>query len=818
MRKKKHKKNSGSPSQKSSSPSQSSGSSEPTSSSEPPVVDSPKSDMEAASAASPEPVSPPATIAAQDPTPLAKDKISDLVETSVSQIQFGTNTSRLVEESTDPGLSENSTSKVASPQVQANAQVSAKSTSVADPDPKPQPSSANSWSDLFKGPGKKLSKKGKPFNLSSGEACVKISDTLIEKNKKSWDLFILGQFYSDPPSQGTIHNIVNGIWSKYYRDITVSKMEGFAFLFRIPSAATQSRVLEQRLWQIEGQTMFVGKWEPGIVPVKPELTSAPIWLELRNVPYRCFNNEALERIATAVGEPKCLHPSTANKTNLEVAKVFTLIDPRKPLPEAVNVKFDSGEICRVLVSSPWMPPICGHCKGIGHTIKRCKSAPITCQECKSSAHSSENCPRAQAKEPKKKKRGRSRSKSKGASTAKDIDQLKRTPATGLSGIISKGESSNTFKWIPKEKNKVPSVKSSETEAEADSSDVLSSDSEGYVSPEEEYDNLEDQYEGFTEVPKHQKFVDKLLPGWSLEDNYAFSTLGKIWIVWHPSVRVVTIAKSLQMITSEVLLPDSSAWIVISVVYASNDETERKALWAELKDLALDRRVASRAWLVLGDFNQTLNPHEHSIPAAQNINRRMVEFRNTLQDAELSDLTFKGETFTWWNKSVSRPVAKKLDRALINEHWMNQFPASYAKFGEPDFSDHTSYGVILDHGSLSKKRPFRFFNYLLQNEELLPLIADHWFSCSVFGSAMFRVSRKLKLLKNILRKFSKQNYSGIEKRTAEAHAIMLGSQQQVLADPSPSNAVLELEAQKRWRILATAEEAFHRQKSRVTWLK
>ncbi|CAA7058156.1 unnamed protein product [Microthlaspi erraticum] len=332
MRKKKHKKNLDSPSRSS----DSTESSPPPPPSDPPAVAELSSEMEVPPVVSPEPTSPSASIEAQDTPGPVSDTISDLVETTVSQIQTGTNTSELEEKSSDPGLSNKSSSTGASPQLEvtaqtsvkvtpvaaqmeASSQMSAKATRVANPDPLPNSSTptTNSWSDLFKGSEKRLSKKGKPFNLASG------------------------QFYSDPPSQGTIHNIVNGIWSKYYRDITLSKMEGFLFLFRIPNAATRSRVLEQRLWQIEGQTMFVGKWEPGVIPVKPELTSAPIWLELREVPFRCFNDEALERIASAVGEPKCLHPSTANKTNLEVAKVFTLIDPRKPLPEAVNVKFNS---------------------------------------------------------------------------------------------------------------------------------------------------------------------------------------------------------------------------------------------------------------------------------------------------------------------------------------------------------------------------------------------------------------------------------------------------------------------------------------------
>ncbi|KAL1225081.1 hypothetical protein V5N11_019213 [Cardamine amara subsp. amara] len=199
-------------------------------------------------------------------------------------------------------------------------------------------------------------------------------------------------------------------------------MEGNAFLFRIPNALTRTRVLAQKLWQIEGQTMFVAKWQPGPTQKKPELTSAPIWLELRNVPLQYFNSDGLEYIAGQVGHPVDLHPSTANLTNLEVAKVLTLIDPRNPLPEAVNVKLSSGEIVRILTSSPWMPPICKHCKGIGHNIKRCPTAPITCTVCSATGHDTQQCPRAKSAGGKKK----SKVKGNGVPTSNEMDKGKVT--------------------------------------------------------------------------------------------------------------------------------------------------------------------------------------------------------------------------------------------------------------------------------------------------------------------------------------------------------------------------------------------------------
>ncbi|KFK27320.1 hypothetical protein AALP_AA8G367500 [Arabis alpina] len=344
-----------------------------------------------------------------------------------------------------------------------------------------------------------------------GESCVKILNSVIEKNRKSWDFFIIGQFYSDPPSQGTIHNIVNGIWSRQYRDVTVSKMEGNAFLFRIPNAATRNGVLTQRLWQIEGQTMFVAKWEPGVIPVKPELSSAPIWLELRQVPFQFFNEDRLERIAGLVGDPKFLHTSTTNKTNLEVAKVFTVIDPCKPLPEAVNVQFESGDIARVLVSSPWMPPTCGFCKEVGHNLKRCKKAQILCSVCNSTTHEPDQCPKKGQTGQNKgaSRRGRARSRSQVQKKSKESNEertnLNEEPPSFVitPGPTSLGVSSDTFKGESSglslacktsDKGNVQetgrSCKSSEVEE--DSSDVESSPRQSVSG--ESYD-----HQGYTEV-------------------------------------------------------------------------------------------------------------------------------------------------------------------------------------------------------------------------------------------------------------------------------------------------------------------------------
>lgn len=181
--------------------------------------------------------------------------------------------------------------------------------------------------------------------------------------------------------------------------------------------------------------------------------------------------------------------------------MFTIIDPRKPLPEAVNARFDSGEIQRILVSSPWMPPICSHCKEVGHSVKRCKTAPITCKGCKSTSHSPATCPRAKGNGTRKPLREKGRDLSPvitvNAVEAPGVQSPTQSPAKQVyfesekqvyvvkpnppkqsvgslavgSGLLI-GESS-----LAKGKGKISSDTEQElvSEAEADSSDIQSSE-------------------------------------------------------------------------------------------------------------------------------------------------------------------------------------------------------------------------------------------------------------------------------------------------------------------------------------------------------
>ncbi|XP_010462627.1 PREDICTED: uncharacterized protein LOC104743216 [Camelina sativa] len=244
--------------------------------------------------------------------------------------------------------------------------------------------------------------------------------------------------------------------------------------------------------------------------------------------------------------------------------------------------------------------------------------------------------------------------------------------------------------------------------------------------------------------KAQRILSSVASGWSFAANYPFSDLGKIWVLWYPSVQVTILSSSLQMMVWMVQLPFVFEELVVSVVYVSSVcSEERKALWQELQDLSHSHLVLNKPWLVIGDFNQTLYPHEHSVTPTASSSRGMRALSQCLSIAKLSDLPFYGNTFTWSNKQDTRHVAKKLDKILVNDDWFCCFPSSIGVYGEPGFSDHSPCCVFLDTEKPKQRSLFKFLTLLNRNPDFSPLVNLWWNALSFDCSKMLKLSKKLK---------------------------------------------------------------------------
>ncbi|WZZ07224.1 hypothetical protein YC2023_093145 [Brassica napus] len=263
-------------------------------------------------------------------------------------------------------------------------------------------------------------------------------------------------------------------------------------------------------------------------------------------------------------------------------------------------------------------------------------------------------------------------------------------------------------------------------------------------------------------------MNKLCRGWNYTSNHSMDEDGRIILIWKDTVALRVLQQSKQAVTCEIKLPGSQPF-VYTAVYASNEAEERTDLWVELLNTANAFALDQVPWIMGGDFNQIMHFSEHSNPDVNCLSSRMVEFKDCLTQTGLYDLRYQGPVFTWTNKQPDSPVAKKLDRLLINSQVLNLFPNCSSFFLPALTSDHSP--CILDlayktptHGT----RPFKFYNYLTKHPNFLQVVDDAWAQAGSIAWNLSALCWKQKQIKRELKALNRENFSQIQMRVSEAN--------------------------------------------------
>lgn len=104
---------------------------------------------------------------------------------------------------------------------------------------------------------------------------------------------------------------------------------------------------------------------------------------------------------------------------------------------------------------------------------------------------------------------------------------------------------------------------------------------------------------------------------------------------------------------------------------------------------------------------------------------------------------------------------------MNDAWIHTYPQSYSVFEAGCCSDHLRCRIMIQQEIMKPKRSFKFTNALVDLPEFLPVVKTCWDATDpLFSStsALFRLSKKLKDLKPLLRAFRKDHIGDIKKHT------------------------------------------------------
>ncbi|KAG2291193.1 hypothetical protein Bca52824_037862 [Brassica carinata] len=567
-----------------------------------------------------------------------------------------------------------------------------------------------------------------PVTISdTGHPRVLIPDSAFQKGAELHKDFIICYFNGRPPPFNHVQNVLNHLWGKGIRVEIHTNPLSRSMLVRILSDYLRQKILEKRVW-------YVGD---SFVP-----------LDLRH-------QQGLILVAGLVGEPKETDDFTLNLVSLTMSHLKVAVDLTKPLPSVVEFTRQSGEVVEVLVTYPWIPPTCSHCKEIGYVMRNCLKLPPPPKKQPPPPRSSKT-PRKNPSEPAE------------VAPVKNKDDICKAPSVIIKGATSSSSNATLKgKGVAESPNPptlppIPAPSSSSNSANTPSlpppRPVSNVDPPGPSTTKKPDSQLLKFFSSPT-VPKrhlpppslpktlppstyfefpsstnnpfsvlsplgslpleepslgtilesHIKshnlsyLMNKLCRGWNYTSNHAADDEGRIILIWRDTVSVRTLHQSRQSVTCEVKI-QGTAPFVYTAVYASNERAERTDLWVELMNTCQTFSLDS-----------IIHPSEHSSTEVDHLTANMVELRDCFHQMSLYDLRSHGSHFTWSNKQPDSPITKKLDRLLINNQILNLFPNCTASFLPSLTSDHCPCLVDLAYKTPSHgTKPFKFYNYLAKH--------------------------------------------------------------------------------------------------------
>lgn len=311
------------------------------------------------------------------------------------------------------------------------------------------------------------------------------------------------------------------------------------------------------------------------------------------------------------------------------------------------------------------------------------------------------------------------------------------------------------------------------------------------------------------------FVSNLLcPRFSWHFNYNHHYHGRIWVGFDPDIwKLDVIFSSAQQITCSIERLSTKEMFVVSFIYAFNTHIERRQLWEELVTVQ-NMLTIDTAWCILGDFNVCLGPLETS----SNVNwtPSMVEFKESVTQLGITDLRCTGPLFTWWDSNIASPTYKKLDRCLVNGVWLNKYHMSLASILPRGLSDHCPIAVNMGMEQERIRKPFQFFNHLINLPNFLDEVRAAWRD-DVIGNPWFILTTKLRRVKDAMRKLNAEK-GNLHNGVLHARVSLLDFQRSLPALPSQAQLEEENTLIQALQNALLTEEIFLKQKSRVMWLK
>ncbi|KAK4284257.1 hypothetical protein QN277_001112 [Acacia crassicarpa] len=231
----------------------------------------------------------------------------------------------------------------------------------------------------------------------------------------------------------------------------------------------------------------------------------------------------------------------------------------------------------------------------------------------------------------------------------------------------------------------------------------------------------------------------------------------VW--WLDSIDIEVLYKSKNII--HVLMESEGLTVpkLVSFVYGPPKEGDRRVVWDVLRRLATGIMVP---WLALGDFNDLLSQSEKEGGNPRAL-RKILNFQSLLSDCSLIDLEFKGSKYTWCNKRGGALVRERIDRALGNIEFRNEFEHAVVFHVDLVGLDHHALVVDCCHSEDKAPRTFKFEANWVQHVDFLKVVDSGWREVAVSNvNSLLDLIQRLDVCRKRLMEWSRREFPNFRK--------------------------------------------------------
>ncbi|XP_031271801.1 uncharacterized protein LOC116130204 [Pistacia vera] len=557
------------------------------------------------------------------------------------------------------------------------------------------------------------------------------------EGREHWADCLVGSFIDNKPPFHIVQSYAMKMWRKYGIIEVMMNNKAF-FFFKFENESDMIQCLEDGPWLFQNRPILLQKWCPATELSKEAPQVISLWVKLFNVPLEFWNNVSLSYITNGVCKPLGMDKVTEDTCRLGsrcigYARILVEVEATHKLPEMLNVctlceETGLTKMMSVCVHYQWRPSQCDQCSIFSHKDANCLQQPRHEGRVESGdLHKVKFVDNERIQLVTRKGKGTSQ---KGDILGVNGSKKSREEIAPCKAKLAKEQKvkstisvSNVFQCLATtlemRLDEPPShPKNTGSSAIVEDKEMVMEEESELGNSDIELDNpsmVEFIKEGDLIQPLKQaevrnfvkdrcislcalletrvtcnnclRIFDNTFRIWNWDCNADQGNQGCMIVIrWDPAFYSVEVQEKTDQVMHCLirgLTSDNSFFC--SVIYVAKYHINRRELWRNLENFK--EKVLNDPWLLMGDFNVTLNISE-SLGGVSYFTTSMKEFRECVGNLEVDDINRDEILYTWSGKPHGvNGVMKKLDRVMGNSLFMATFLRANTFFFPQGISDH-----------------------------------------------------------------------------------------------------------------------------------